>query len=329
MTGIRHWSTPDYTRVAIDVDSEVKYEAGRVPNPDRIFFDLPDTKLASVLVGKSFEVQDGFLKKIRVAQYQPGSTRVVLEVADVSDYSAFLLPNPYRLIIDIHGRQPQSQTQVARANAAAPPGSSDRTVTAIENERPYRSVEKANEAGKANATSAAKKAVSPPNQTAANTTAMQPAHPVPSSTSRATPHRVVVNDDDDDDADSDVTPTPPASSKTLTTKAAKPIEESSSTSSGGAPSQKPVSRPKSTTVASAKPPDPLFSGPGDTSGPELKATDATHDCANCGGCRSPLYQENHEGCGSKHSGNPRSRAHVGRRPQPDPRTWPEDRPHRR
>ncbi|MGO9518606.1 MAG: AMIN domain-containing protein, partial [Candidatus Korobacteraceae bacterium] len=114
VTGIRHWSTPDYTRVAIDVDREVKYEAGRVSNPDRIFFDLPDTKLASVLVGKSFDVQDGFLKKIRVAQYQPGYTRVVLEVADVSDYSAFLLPNPYRLIIDIHGHQ--TQTQVAGAN---------------------------------------------------------------------------------------------------------------------------------------------------------------------------------------------------------------------
>src|ERR1035437_5035068 len=115
VTGIRHWSTPDSTRVAIDVDREVKYEAGRVPDPDRIFFDLPDTKLASVLVGKSFDVEDGFLKKIRVAQYQPGYTRVVLEVADVSDYSAFLLPNPYRLIIDIHGRQPHSKTQVAQA----------------------------------------------------------------------------------------------------------------------------------------------------------------------------------------------------------------------
>ena len=118
VTGIRHWSTPDYTRVAIDVDGEVKYEAGRVPNPDRIFFDLPDTKLASVLVGKSFDVQDGFLKKIRVAQYQPGSTRVVLEVDDVSDYSAFLLPNPYRLIIDIHGRQPH-RTQVAKPSPSA------------------------------------------------------------------------------------------------------------------------------------------------------------------------------------------------------------------
>ena len=113
VTGIRHWSTADYTRVAIDLDADVKYQAGRVPDPDRIFFDLPDTRLASTLVGKSFDVQDGFLKKIRVAQYQPGSTRVVLEVDDVAEYSAFLLPNPYRLIIDIHGREPRAQSQVA------------------------------------------------------------------------------------------------------------------------------------------------------------------------------------------------------------------------
>jgi N-acetylmuramoyl-L-alanine amidase len=112
VTGIRHWSTPDYTRVAIDLETEVKYEAGRVPDPDRIFFDLHDTKLASILVGKSFDVSDGFLKRIRVAQFQRGLTRVVLEVDDVSEYSAFLLPNPYRLIIDIHGRKPA--TQLAR-----------------------------------------------------------------------------------------------------------------------------------------------------------------------------------------------------------------------
>ncbi len=113
VTGIRFWSTADYTRVAIDLDAEVKYEAGRVPDPDRIFFDLPDTRLVSTLVGKSFDVQDGFLKKIRVAQYQKGSTRVVLEVDDVTEYSAFLLPNPYRLIIDIHGKNTKPTTQVA------------------------------------------------------------------------------------------------------------------------------------------------------------------------------------------------------------------------
>ena len=102
--GIRHWSTPTYTRVAIDLGEDVKFEAARVPNPDRIYFDLHGSRLAPELVGKSFSVtDDGFLKKIRAAQFSDNMTRVVLDVNDVSEYSAFLLPNPYRLIIDIHG----------------------------------------------------------------------------------------------------------------------------------------------------------------------------------------------------------------------------------
>ena len=104
VTGIRHWSTPDYTRIAIDVESEVKFSSRRLDGPARIFFDLRETKLASTLVGKSFDGDDGFLKKVRVAQFAPDRTRVVLEVDNLSDYDAFLLPNPYRLIIDIHGK---------------------------------------------------------------------------------------------------------------------------------------------------------------------------------------------------------------------------------
>ncbi len=104
VTGVRHWSTPDYTRVAIDVEQEVKFGSQRISNPDRIFFDLRDTKLASTLVGKTFDVDDGFLKTIRVAEFQPGRTRIVLEVDDLASYDAFLLPDPYRLIIDIHGK---------------------------------------------------------------------------------------------------------------------------------------------------------------------------------------------------------------------------------
>ena len=104
VTGVRHWSTPDYTRVAIDVEKEIKFGSQRISNPDRIFFDLRDTKLASTLVGKTFDVDDGFLKTIRVAEFQPGRTRIVLEVDDLASYDAFLLPDPYRLIIDVHGK---------------------------------------------------------------------------------------------------------------------------------------------------------------------------------------------------------------------------------
>ena len=119
LTGIRHWSTGDYTRVAIDLEQEVKYQAGRVPHPDRIFFDLYGTKLAPELVGKSFEVDTGFLHKIRVAQYKLGMARVVLDVDDVAEYSAFLLPNPYRLIIDIHGKLPPNKVASSKSSKPA------------------------------------------------------------------------------------------------------------------------------------------------------------------------------------------------------------------
>lgn len=104
VTGIRHWSTPDYTRVAIDLESDVQFKSQRISHPARIYFDLHDTRLASTLVGKTFDVDDGFLKKVRVAQFAPRRTRIVLEVDNLSDYDAFLLPNPSRLIIDIHGK---------------------------------------------------------------------------------------------------------------------------------------------------------------------------------------------------------------------------------
>ncbi len=261
VTGIRHWSTPDYTRVAIDVDDEVKYEAGRVPNPDRIFFDLPNTKLASVLVGKSFDVQDGFLKKIRVAQYQPGSTRVVLEVADVSDYSAFILPNPYRLIIDVHGRQSQSQTLIAKANATDNLAHEDEQgeITTVEKETSYRSVEKANET---------KKAVKAPlsSTDTAPTTSPQMTRQNPGPASVQNPAHVIVDNDDD----SPVSPSKAAPQKHTTAKSGTLAISKPSGSTSTVASAKALDDPVATP---GKPANPLFAGSRDASGPELKATD--------------------------------------------------------
>ena len=140
VSGIRHWSTPTYTRVVIDLGDNVTYEAARVPKPDRIYFDLHGTRLASELVGKNFSVtDDGFLKKIRAAQFRDQMTRVVLDVNDVTEYSAFLLPNPYRLIIDIHGqtgpRRPIAAALPAEATVmkpvVQPPGSPVPNTTAV------------------------------------------------------------------------------------------------------------------------------------------------------------------------------------------------------
>jgi len=73
--GIRHWSTPDYTRVAIDLDRNVKFESQRIENPARVFFDLANAKLDRFQIGKIFNVDDGFLKQIRIAQYKADCAR--------------------------------------------------------------------------------------------------------------------------------------------------------------------------------------------------------------------------------------------------------------
>ena len=135
VNGIRYWSTPNYTRVAIDLDDEVKYEAGRIPHPDRIFFDLHNTKLASTLIGKTFEVGDGFLRTVRVAPYQRDVVRIVLDVEDVADYSAFLLPNPYRLIIDIHGKKGVSAVTTSNNSAVGSEETPDSTRTEIADDK--------------------------------------------------------------------------------------------------------------------------------------------------------------------------------------------------
>jgi N-acetylmuramoyl-L-alanine amidase len=129
ITGIRHWSTPNYTRVAIDLQQEVRYQAARVSNPDRIFFDLSGTRLSPELSGRAVEVtDDGFLTRIRAAQSSPNTTRVVLDVNSVSDYSAFFLQNPPRLIIDVHGNpNPQPPRQIA--TLTQPPSTAPPTAT--------------------------------------------------------------------------------------------------------------------------------------------------------------------------------------------------------
>ena len=118
---IRTWNADTYTRIVIDVGSKVKYEAARITGPDRIYFDIESSKLSSALLHKPVDIEsNGLLKAVRVAQYQTGVVRVVLEVNGASDYSVFLLPDPYRLVVDVYGNS--AAAEAAARNTAPPPG---------------------------------------------------------------------------------------------------------------------------------------------------------------------------------------------------------------
>jgi N-acetylmuramoyl-L-alanine amidase/putative methionine-R-sulfoxide reductase with GAF domain len=101
VTGIRHWSSADSSTVVIDLQDQVQYEAHRLTNPERIYFDLHDTGLAAELFGKSLEIGDPLVQRVRVAQPIPGITRVVLETKGASNFSVSLEANPYRLVVEV------------------------------------------------------------------------------------------------------------------------------------------------------------------------------------------------------------------------------------
>ncbi len=132
---IRTWNADTYTRIVIDVGAKVKYQAARISGPDRIYFDIEGAKLSSALLHKPVDLDSaGFLKTVRVAQNQSGVVRVVLEVNRVTDYSVFLLPDPYRLVVDVYGSS--AAAEVAARNTAPPPGPTTTDLPPVKPEKP-------------------------------------------------------------------------------------------------------------------------------------------------------------------------------------------------
>jgi N-acetylmuramoyl-L-alanine amidase len=128
VTGIWHVSSADSSTVVIDVQGEVQYEAHRLSDPERIYIDLHDTALAPGLFGKTIEVGDALLARVRIAQPRRGVSRVVLETTGASDFSVSLQSNPYRLVVEIRkaaqspsGPVSDSKSGVLVAIAPPPP----------------------------------------------------------------------------------------------------------------------------------------------------------------------------------------------------------------
>jgi N-acetylmuramoyl-L-alanine amidase len=105
ITGVRHWSSSMGSTVVIDMEDQVPYEVHRLMSPERIYFDLHDTVLSPELDGKSMDVGDPSLTRVRIAQPVAGVTRVVLDTKDGSNFSVSMESSPYRLVVELRGSE--------------------------------------------------------------------------------------------------------------------------------------------------------------------------------------------------------------------------------
>ena len=107
---IRHWSTPSYTRVVVDVGSQVIYREHllkRDPSlkkPRRLFVDLLNARISKD-IESSIPIKDGLLRMARAAQHDKRTVRVVLDIENMEGYKIFHLYDPFRIVVDVRGEE--------------------------------------------------------------------------------------------------------------------------------------------------------------------------------------------------------------------------------
>ena len=126
VTGLRFLSSKAYTRVMLDLSQEAKYELRQLKEdtakgtPPRIYIDISAASLA-LTSKEAVPVEDGLLKQIRIGQYSPDIVRVVLDMHSLREHKAFILPDPYRLVIDVQGQKAAEPSAVKEAPAKKSP----------------------------------------------------------------------------------------------------------------------------------------------------------------------------------------------------------------
>lgn len=124
VTGLRFLSSKNYTRVMLDISQDAKFEVRRLKEdpakgaPPRIYVDITGARLA-MASKEPVPVDDGLLRQVRVGQYSADVVRVVLDMASLRDHKAFILPDPYRLVIDLQGQKAAEVAAVKEEPAKA------------------------------------------------------------------------------------------------------------------------------------------------------------------------------------------------------------------
>jgi N-acetylmuramoyl-L-alanine amidase len=122
---IRHWSTPNYTRVVIDLERAVPFQSNLLEEnkdlkkPRRLYLDLKGTYVSSE-IESPIPISGGLLRSARAGQYTKDTVRVVLDIDNIENYKIFPLHDPFRIVIDVRGaeaKEKEAPKQVAKVES--------------------------------------------------------------------------------------------------------------------------------------------------------------------------------------------------------------------
>lgn len=107
IVSVRPWSTPNYSRVIIETSAPIAYQ-DHLLKPDtsgskRLYLDLENCLIPRGM-RQAVPGKNDLLQRLRSAQFDPKTARVVLDTAAIANYQIFTVNDPFRIIIDIKGQ---------------------------------------------------------------------------------------------------------------------------------------------------------------------------------------------------------------------------------
>ncbi len=112
----------NHTRVSIASDAQIHFSKGSLSNPDRIYFDIKDVQLDNSILNKTLNVEDKFLKQVRLAQSRPDLVRIVFDLGDGGGIVSSESSERFGVVVDLHGKDYVFPSAETAAKSSSIPG---------------------------------------------------------------------------------------------------------------------------------------------------------------------------------------------------------------
>jgi putative methionine-R-sulfoxide reductase with GAF domain len=125
LQGVQYNSQPDFTSIAIEFSGPVKVKGEQLADPERIYFDLAETRIAPEVIDalhtRIIPVGDRLVNRLRVAQKSKDVARVVIDLNRACAYTYLTSEAPpFRLLVELHAAYKAIGAEVRASTTTAP-----------------------------------------------------------------------------------------------------------------------------------------------------------------------------------------------------------------
>lgn len=123
---VKFWSSNDYSRVVVMLSGPVTYKDSFIDDKSkdgrrRLVIDFLNSYIEPKL-RTTVPVHDKLLKSIKTTQDKENTARITFDISSYDTHKIYSLPDPFRVIIDIKGKNSQDkQSQLSKTTPVLPP----------------------------------------------------------------------------------------------------------------------------------------------------------------------------------------------------------------